>query len=284
MTWAWEQMLKPGTKLVLVALADHADNDGVCWPGQASIAEKCGLTRQTVVEQLSQIEALELMHSEDVRDERGRFLYKRYFLHVPKRVAMSDKPTTRHVGKADKDHVGNSGATVSALAVPYKEEPSNSNQHPPSSPPEGGGLFGLKPADLEAWFAAVFWRKYPNPKRRDKALTQLLRLKPDQAMLDAIVEGIEHRLLAESAARQSKGFVAHWPYPHRWLQERRWIERFALPPGATPSDTRCAFSFEGERCGARGVRSADGRRWWCRQHDPEDTREGVIVSRGTLQA
>lgn len=48
MNWAWEQDVAPSTKLILLALADHADNDGVCWPGVKSVAEKCRLSKQSV--------------------------------------------------------------------------------------------------------------------------------------------------------------------------------------------------------------------------------------------
>ena len=41
--------LGPSEKLVLLALADHADDQGVCWPGMQGIAEKCGISRRTVI-------------------------------------------------------------------------------------------------------------------------------------------------------------------------------------------------------------------------------------------
>ena len=48
MAWAWEQELPAVTKFILIALADHADDEGVCWPGQKGIAKKCVVSRQTV--------------------------------------------------------------------------------------------------------------------------------------------------------------------------------------------------------------------------------------------
>lgn len=48
MTWAWKQELSTGPKFVLIALADNANSDGLCYPGQDSIAEKCGMTDRTV--------------------------------------------------------------------------------------------------------------------------------------------------------------------------------------------------------------------------------------------
>ncbi|MEL7820991.1 helix-turn-helix domain-containing protein, partial [Pseudomonas aeruginosa] len=38
MNWAWEQPLSPVPKLVLMALADNADDHGYCWPKMKTIA------------------------------------------------------------------------------------------------------------------------------------------------------------------------------------------------------------------------------------------------------
>lgn len=42
--WAWAQELPATAKLVLLALAEHADPQGVCWPGQSRLAGMCGLS------------------------------------------------------------------------------------------------------------------------------------------------------------------------------------------------------------------------------------------------
>jgi Helix-turn-helix domain len=48
MTWAWAVALPPTSKLVLMALADIADDRGVCWPSHPTLAAKCSLTDRTV--------------------------------------------------------------------------------------------------------------------------------------------------------------------------------------------------------------------------------------------
>jgi hypothetical protein len=42
-TWAWEQELPYAEKLVLLALADHADDSGVCWPSLKHLKKKTGI-------------------------------------------------------------------------------------------------------------------------------------------------------------------------------------------------------------------------------------------------
>jgi len=48
MNWAWEQEIPPSTKLVLLALADIADDTGYCWPSVKTIARKAGVSPRTV--------------------------------------------------------------------------------------------------------------------------------------------------------------------------------------------------------------------------------------------
>jgi hypothetical protein len=48
MNWAWQVPLPPAPKLVLLALADIADDGGTCWPGLNAIAGKCSITTRTV--------------------------------------------------------------------------------------------------------------------------------------------------------------------------------------------------------------------------------------------
>lgn len=49
MTWAWKQKLDPTDKFVLIALADHAnDEDYTCWPSLNHLQTKTGFSRPTI--------------------------------------------------------------------------------------------------------------------------------------------------------------------------------------------------------------------------------------------
>lgn len=61
MTWAWEQSLPPTSKLLLMALADIADDAGACWPRIRTLALKCCISERTVQRTLKQFEALDLL-------------------------------------------------------------------------------------------------------------------------------------------------------------------------------------------------------------------------------
>jgi len=48
MNWAWTLGLPPAPKLVLMALADEADDTGFCFPSQARVARKSSVSDRTV--------------------------------------------------------------------------------------------------------------------------------------------------------------------------------------------------------------------------------------------
>lgn len=59
--WAWKLRHPPTLKLVLLALADQADDEGECWPSIKYIARKCCVSERTVQRALKQFEALGLI-------------------------------------------------------------------------------------------------------------------------------------------------------------------------------------------------------------------------------
>lgn len=75
-TWAWEQgrlgAVKGGELLTLLRVADHADNDGICWPGQRSLADYTAQGETTVRGHLRRLEERGLLRSEVRQAGNGR--------------------------------------------------------------------------------------------------------------------------------------------------------------------------------------------------------------------
>ena len=61
MNWAWSQHLPPTLKLVLMALADAADDGGDCWPSVRTLAAKCCTSQRTVQRVLKDFEVRGLL-------------------------------------------------------------------------------------------------------------------------------------------------------------------------------------------------------------------------------
>lgn len=64
--WAWTVPTSPTGKLVLLALADFADEVGHCWPGMSRLQEMTGLSERAVRTNLRALEA-----EGTIRTERG---------------------------------------------------------------------------------------------------------------------------------------------------------------------------------------------------------------------
>jgi len=64
MTWAFSQKVGGNDKLVLLALADHADENWSCFPGMETIAAKASVSVRTVQRVLERLESIGLVAHE----------------------------------------------------------------------------------------------------------------------------------------------------------------------------------------------------------------------------
>ncbi len=145
--WAWEQHDIKGTdKLVLLALADSADNTGKCWPKQGTIALKAGVHRVTVSKTIARLEEggeSAPVRSVQTRKTNGDFGGKEYYLNLS-RVAQDYTPRvaedyTREQPTATR---ACSAGLHARVADGYSKEPSyepslepSEGTSPPYTPP-----------------------------------------------------------------------------------------------------------------------------------------------------
>lgn len=108
MTAVWEVELPDSEKIVLLALADSANDEGGCWPSMASLARKCSKSDRTVQAAVKALEDKGHI-TRDVRPGRGVF----YHVHprsgcTPEEIAppkplpvtpeaASDKPSRTNI-------------------------------------------------------------------------------------------------------------------------------------------------------------------------------------------
>ena len=67
------------SRWLLVVLADHANEDGKCWPSQATLARRTGMGRSTVNRKLEMLEKNQLIHRISGNSERSTM----YHLLIP---------------------------------------------------------------------------------------------------------------------------------------------------------------------------------------------------------
>lgn len=95
MTWAFRQKVaSPTAKLVLIALADHANADGECWPSMGRVAEIAEISPRSVSRHVTTLEELGLVEKVKRRRQNGHlgsWVYR--VLYRTEMTGRSDSPT-----------------------------------------------------------------------------------------------------------------------------------------------------------------------------------------------
>ena len=102
------QGLKQGPSLVMLALADFADERNSCFPGQDRIAARARCSKRSVISHLKELEELGLISVERRTYSNGtgsiRRTSNRYVLHLDKAYSVEDAksaPTRKRAGHAE---------------------------------------------------------------------------------------------------------------------------------------------------------------------------------------
>lgn len=71
LSWAWKHSIASSEKLTLLALADHSDPDGICWPGVRGLSRKTGLSEKTIRRSILAMESMGLLEKSERRRKDG---------------------------------------------------------------------------------------------------------------------------------------------------------------------------------------------------------------------
>lgn len=80
--WAWMQDLKHSSKIILLALADYASDQGQCFASTKHLAQKCGMARSSICSQLRVLQEKKLLTSIKQHSARGYRQANRYQLSL----------------------------------------------------------------------------------------------------------------------------------------------------------------------------------------------------------
>lgn len=140
MNWAWSQHLPPTLKLVLMALADAADDSGDCWPSVRTLAAKCCTSERTVQRVLKEFETRGMLVVTPRFNVVGRQSSNAYRLDLayPDRLSprlakcQGEGDTAVTPGVSEPCHPGGD------IAVSSLEPPTKPSVESPLQPPSGG--------------------------------------------------------------------------------------------------------------------------------------------------
>jgi len=118
MNWAWGVKLQPSVKLVLLKLADRANDDGECWPGQSSIADECCISKNTLIRHIKELQAIGLVSISKRKTDEGKQATNVYQLHLDRQPGAKLAP-----GKDEEPGAKSDENRVPTVAPVLKEEP-----------------------------------------------------------------------------------------------------------------------------------------------------------------
>jgi hypothetical protein len=227
MRWAWKQdCTSAAEKLVLMALADNADNEGYCWPGNANTGERCQISAGSVRRHLNNLDAAGLIVKVKRRRRKdGTLSVWIYQLQLERTTSDHSLPVVIDAQK--NDHIcTEKDAQMSA------QEPSVEASVNPYS------FLRIDEISDEVEVAEVvpeweiqfdqFWAIYPRRKDKQKAKIRFKNLskKDREAAMAAITLHVDYW----DRQRTEQEFI---PYAVRWLGNRRWEDeiRYEAPKG-----------------------------------------------------
>jgi DNA-binding Lrp family transcriptional regulator len=95
MNWVWKHSTTKGSdRLVLLSLADNANDQGEAWPSIATIAKKCNLSKRYTIDILAKLEAEGHITKRERKDFQGdkRNLSNIYTIVMVRREAPDSEP------------------------------------------------------------------------------------------------------------------------------------------------------------------------------------------------
>jgi hypothetical protein len=196
LTWAWEQELtNPSEKLVLLAIADHANDDGMCWPSMSHVAERCLLSTRQIQRITEQLVHYGLVTRERRKRPDGTLGTYTYTLNIH-RTPMS-------------------GPTGHPRPVVHRTPVSAHNRHNRTVIEPTHDHFDR------------FWQLYPRKIAKQKCARWWQR--NTDMVSPVILTGIQRWA---DYWQQSNTETRYIPHPYTWLTQERWYDD---PPPVTIS-------------------------------------------------
>ena len=210
MTRAWEMPIPTSQKMVLLALADRANDDGECWPGQAELADKCSMSPRNVIRMIEWLEERGALRSERRQTGNAR-KSNRYILTLDQFKPESDSLSHAKLAhdklacdRLSPPNVTNAQGESDTVSPSFKEEPSLNHQSEPSLGSDVVPTPAAKPSKAEPNpLNAATWKAYA------VAYRQRYNAEPVRnAKVNGQIRQLVQRL-GESAPEVARFFVAH---------------------------------------------------------------------------
>lgn len=237
MTMVFNSDVQPAPKrLVLLAIADNASDEGICWPKVSTIARKSGLSESSVQRWMAQLESEGVISREKQFAENGRQTTNMITID-PLRVQRVGPSPSNVSDPPESNQCDPPRPTSATLGGPTgwtdkrnrsKEpsvEPKNTLSLRSRSNDQPSTLFEDKIHPIRQDPFDEFWATYPrhvSKKTAHQRWKTATKRTPPQLIIDAA------RRYAEDCHRRGTDpmYIAH---PATWLNQERFLDEPAAP-------------------------------------------------------
>lgn len=241
---------KGNKRLVMLALADFANDEGVCWPSLSAIAEKsCYESERGVQIVIRQLEAEGWLKISTGGGRRGCNEYQITFPNEGKETL--DATETPNASSPRRDDVKTPKSSSPRTAL-HPEEPMlkprrarsktpKSSSPEPLEPLEPSYMVGAKAEELNLSVSEVeaktdfdeFWDAYPKKVGKPKA--KLAFSKAVKTTSPKIIIAGAKRYAASISAKGDDPRGTYTKHPQGWLTDERWND--AMAPATPEAET-----------------------------------------------
>jgi hypothetical protein len=217
MAKVWESSRHAGSDLLmLLAIADFADDDGNAFPAVPTLAAKCRMKERNcryLLRSLEKSGELSIVQNAGIH---GSNLYR---INLG---ALGLQHSAGGQSLAGLQHIA--ATTAKDCRIPLQHsaaKPSVNHQEPPEARDAKKQRRVCSPSASESpddGFAA-FWKEYPRKDAKAQALKAWKKIKPTGQTLADLMAGLERRISSEQWRKDGGRFI---PYPATWLNNERW--------------------------------------------------------------
>ena len=225
MARVWELSRHSGTDLLmLLAIADFADDEGNAYPAVSTLATKCRMKPRNCQYLLR---SLEVSGELSIVLNAGPYGANLYRINL---AALGVQHSAGVQSIAGVQHSAPRGAKLCAKGVqPVAYKPSVNHQEPSTQNDAKKQRRVCSPSASESaedGFAA-FWLQYPKKVAKPQALKAWKKIKPAGQILADLMTSLDRQKSGEQWQKDGGQFI---PHPATWLSGRRWEDE--APPTA----------------------------------------------------
>ena len=183
-----------GQKLLLVCMANYANDKNECWPSLATLAKQAGVSSRHVSTMVGELKALGYVQ---VNEQPGKSNF--YTIIVPQ--PTNHRSPLNHSSSRTTDR-GTHELQIVTPTNPSSYEPLKNRK---------------QPLDTSAF--DKFWSLYPKHKSKQDAIKAWGQVARDDATVTAIMDALPAHVTQEDWVKEDGRFI---PLAATWLRGRRW--------------------------------------------------------------